>query len=336
MNDIAVVQMGSADLPALRQSLGAFPFKPLDFWEKADPNLQDAYWMADLETLLTDASSAAFAIMSDNSISGFVVMGDLPWETRVIGKRFSAIKYLAVAPSAPEGTAQALLSAVLKHARAQRVDCLTAKMTGMDMLGIHALEQHGFRLMDSVLDFTFDYRNPPWEQVPPPRTRAEVQIELASSADREELVALAGRSFGGHFGRFHADERIGRAMAKSIYEEWMISSLDGWVDFIVVARCEGRIAGYSMWKQPSKRERDHGFHLGHYSIAGIDPDHFGRGLFSALTYEGMRRLPKLASTDRIEGPTHMNNYPVQRGYLRLGWRITGTKHTFHCWLNDKA
>jgi len=36
--------------------------------------------------------------------------------------------------------------------------------------------------------------------------------------------------------------------------------------------------------------------------------------------------------DCIEGPTHVNNYPVQRGYTKLLWRICDAHHSFHKWL----
>src|SRR6185295_19781663 len=99
---------------------------------------------------------------------------------------------------------------------------------------------------------------------------------LATAEDVGGLLEVAGKAFDSHFGRFHADVRIGRRKAKAVYEEWMRSSLNGWVDFIVVSRCDDKIVGYSMWKRPSLKELGHGFHLGHYSIAGIHPEYFGR------------------------------------------------------------
>jgi hypothetical protein len=41
-----------------------------------------------------------------------------------------------------------------------------------------------------------------------------------------------------------------------------------------------------------------------------------------------------SSADWIEGPTHIGNHAVQRGYLRLGWRIAGAQHSFHKWLKS--
>ena len=336
MHDFEISPIDSAELPALRELLSRVPCKPLDFWEAADPARQNSYWFEDIETSLLDPDCAALAARSGGSIVALLIWGQQAWESRVIGRKFAVIKHLAVIPEAPRDIGAALVARMCNDALARGVECVTAKMHTMETSAIHSVERNGFRLMDTVLDFTFDYRRMPFDQVRPPPMAEGVQIGLATADDADGLIEVAGKAFGGHFGRFHADERIGRDIAKTVYEEWMRSSLNGWVDIVVVCKCDGKVAGYSMWKKPSAKESGNGFHLGHYSIAGVHPDYFGRGLFSALTYEGMRRLPEHGRVDRIEGPTHVNNYPVQRGYLKLGWRITGARHTFHRWLEDQA
>ena len=121
-------------------------------------------------------------------------------------------------------------------------------------------------------------------------------------------------------------------LATRIYEEWIVSCAKGWADSVYVVTNGKRVAGYSAWKKPSAVDVSHGFRLGHYSIGAVHPDFFGRGLFKALTHAGMEGLCEFA--DWIEGPTHIENHPVQRGYLRLGWQIGGAQHSFHKWLTD--
>jgi ribosomal protein S18 acetylase RimI-like enzyme len=336
MTDPTICRLESADSAALAKALPGFPCKPLDFWEAAARENQDRYWLDDIQAALPDPGCTAVAARSGDTIVGFAISVDQEWESRVIGRRICAIKHLAVNPDAPAQTAARLAARLCEEARSRGVECLTAKVHSMDTHAIHALERHQFRLMDTVLDFTFDYHRSPLGQIRAPRLPEGAGIGPATAADEEGLVEVARNAFGGHFGRFHADERIPGEKAKLVYEEWVRSSLRGWADFIAVCRFGDRVAGYSMWKRPSLKEAGHGFHLGHYSIAGIHPDYFGRGLFSALTYAGMRTLPELGKVDRIEGPTHVNNYPVHRGYLNLGWRITGARHTFHCWLDETA
>ena len=142
---------------------------------------------------------------------------------------------------------------------------------------------------------------------------------------------MAHLAFEGHFGRFHADRRLGKEVATRVYEQWLGSSLDGYADWIDVAEISGNIAGFSVWKKPSPQEVELKIRIGHYSISGIHPAYHGRGLFTALTHEGMKGMQGFA--DVLEGPTHINNYGVHAGYSKLNWRVgADARHSFHKWL----
>jgi GNAT superfamily N-acetyltransferase len=186
--------------------------------------------------------------------------------------------------------------------------------------------------MDTILDCYYDYRRVSFESLLCPVLADGVILRLATSSDRDELVNLAGQVFYNHFGRFHADECIGRQIATMAYEQWMRSSLDGYADWIHLALVKRKIVGFSIWKRPSVTESQLKVRVGHYSIAGIHPDYHGQGLFTALTYAGMQSLHGIA--DIIEGPTHVNNYGVQLGYSKLGWRVcSDARHSFHKWMD---
>src|SRR5260221_562278 len=141
---------------------------------------------------------------------------------------------------------------------------------------------------------------------------------------------IARASCANHFGRFHSDRRIGREQATRIYEEWIRSCASGWADWIILDVKDARIAGYSAWKKPSALDLRNNIRLAHYSIAGIHPDFFGKVLFTTLTQTGMEMMQGHALW--IEGPTHIDNHPVQRAYEKLGWKRVGTQTSFHKWL----
>jgi ribosomal protein S18 acetylase RimI-like enzyme len=242
-----------------------------------------------------------------------------------------AIKHLGVAsrPGDASSVATSLVAEVVRRVGDRDGDFVLCKAIPSDTAIIHALESNGFLLMDTLLNFVFDCRargsNCHRQQIP-----ESFELRLATTSDTEPLAEVAHSSFTGHFGRFHADPRIGRDAAARIYEEWIRSCVNGWADWIVVAIHDGRIAGYSAWKKPSALDAQHGIRLGHYSIGAVHPDFFGRGLFTALTRAGMEQV--CSSADWIEAPTHVDNQAVQRGFLRLDWRIAGTQHSFHKWL----
>ena len=208
-------------------------------------------------------------------------------------------------------------------------DSIPANVTD-DVLTIHTLEKQGFLLMDTNLDYVYDYRRTPTDAIPRPQLPDGAHIRAARDDEIEELLSVAQASFQNHFGRFHADERISEEQALRVYREWIRSSCQGYADLITVAEVEGKVAGYSVWKNPSRLERNLRTRVGHFSIGAVHPEYHGRGLFTALTFAGMESLEGIV--DSIEGPTHINNYPVQRAYDRLHWLLRDARHAFHRWV----
>ena len=317
----------------LRPLLEVSSFKPLRHLDEIPAERLCDFWQGEMEAASQAAGASAFAARVDGRLAGFCTLGDLPWESEILGRKMAAVRHLIAAPGdSGAGALDALLAAAMRHARDEGYDFLLCKTYSDEMGAVHALQRQGFLLVDTVLDFEVDLRRfPPSAQKAPPLP-SDTILRLAEASDRSGLVETARRAFADHFGRFHSDPRLGPPASVKIYERWIESCLDGWTDWVVLAEVAGKIAGYTAWKRPSTREVNHRIGLGHYSIGAIHPDYFGRGLFSALTLRGSGLLEGLV--DRIEGPTHVNNYGVQRGYLKLGWRIEDAHHSFHKWLRD--
>jgi ribosomal protein S18 acetylase RimI-like enzyme len=291
----------------------------------------ESRWMDEMKEVLSSEAAIGLVAEIDATACGLAICAPLRWESPLLGKSMWAIKHIGVTSrrSDRSSIATGLVAEVARRVAARGTDFLLCKVPPSDTVTIHALEPNGFFLMDTLLNFVCDCRK--GGSKARPRQLAEgFVIRLANSSDTEWLVATARASFANHFGRFHADPQIDHAAATRIYEEWIRSCVNGWADWVVVALHGDRIAGYSAWKRPSALDQRHGIRLGHYSIGAVHPDFFGRGLFTALTCEGMDKLR--ASADWIEAPTHIDNHAVQRGFVRLGWRIAGAQHSFHKWL----
>ncbi len=98
-----------------------------------------------------------------------------------------------------------------------------------------------------------------------------------------------------------------------------------------MAEVDGRIAGYGLWRKPLEIEAKNSLSVAHYDLAAIDPEFLGRGLWTALMFEGMGIARNYARY--LVGPVHVCNYPVQHTLQKLGWRISGARHSFHKWLD---
>jgi GNAT superfamily N-acetyltransferase len=328
---IEIMDLSADGLSAAAPLLAASAFQPLRYLARElGAGLTD-HWSRSVADLLQAPASRAFLALRGGAPLGLLVCSDNPWETNLFGKKAAVINTFIVDGNSPHKlqAAQSMLDRVMDGTG---IEFLLGKAYTDDLTLIHAFESRGFLLMDTIVDCVYNYRRAPFESLPRPVLADGVSLRLAVPADRDELAAMAGQAFREHFGRYHADERIGRDLATRAYEQWMRSSLDGYADWIHLALVADRIVGFSIWKRPSKAESQLKVRVGHYSIAGIHPDFHGRGLFTALTYAGMQSLEGIA--DVIEGPTHVNNYGVQFGYAKMGWRVlSDARHSFHKWID---
>ena len=314
--------------------LARSPHKPYSALRLPPAVPVDALWLREVADALDADAGAVFAARVGSEVAGLAVCASQDWESRVLERKVAVLKHLVVPADDPHGpeTLELLIRQVLAWAKACGVELLSCKAYTDDLTAINALERHGFLLRDTMLDYVYDPHRDPFDTVPRPEPFPGCTIRLATADDRGEVLRVSENAFGGHFGRFHSDPRLPRDVSTRVYREWLRSSCDGYADYLVVAEVAGRVVGYSVWKKPCSREEQFGLRLGRYSIGAVHHDFAGRGLFEALTHAGMARLRE--AVDRISGPTHVNNYPVQRGYTKLRWRIANAYHTLHRWLTN--
>jgi ribosomal protein S18 acetylase RimI-like enzyme len=292
----------------------------------------ESRWMDEIAELLSNERAVGVVAEMGATACGFAICAPLPWESALLGKSMWAIKHIGVASRSRNrnSIATGLVAEVVHRAGARDAAFLLCKTTSSDTAIIHALESHGFLLMDTLLNFVFDFRTSAQKENAPHVPEGFV-LRLATSSDIESLVETARASFAEHFGRFHADPGLAAPPRRRL--RGVDSVVREWLGRLILVAVQGnRMAGYFRLKQPSALDQRHGIRIGHLSIVGVHPDFFGRGIFGALTREGTERLR--SSADWIEGPTHIDNRAVQRGWLRLGWQIAGAQHSFHKWLKS--
>jgi GNAT superfamily N-acetyltransferase len=235
-----------------------------------------------------------------------MIVEELEWESRVLGRRMGAI------------AADANVERALDEAAERGFEFLLCKVSTAEIGVAQALERHGFSLVETIVHYEYDCRR----EVP--HIEMPFGIRLATESDRDAAVALARTAFKEHYGRFHSDPRFTRDEATRVYEEWIRSSFDGWADAIFVAEDEGRLIGLVSCRRTEERRV-------RVSIALVDPTHRNRGLargFGAALMQWYR-----GSADTIDGPTHIRNLGVQRAYFALGWSLRESTYTFHRWLS---
>jgi len=324
------------DLPAihdLRVALPRFARVPLAHLHHLNSEQRRAYWLDEITRSLASESSIAFFSIVSGTINGFIVYNDSPWDSEITGRRIGTVEHIAVAAGDDSGTEilQDLLDELTRSLADRGTQCVVCKVHSNELPAIHALEQRGFMLMDTLLDFVFDFSHTPLEEINPPRRDQQLTIRRAKLGDLSALMAINEKAFTGYFGRYHADPQMPPGTATKIYAQWVRSAFQGWADWILVAEVDGRIVGYGLWRKPLEIEAKNSLSVAHYDLAAIDPEFLGRGLWTALMFDGMGIARNHAQY--LVGPVHVCNYPVQHTLQKLGWRISGARHSFHKWLN---
>jgi len=316
----------------LREALPRFAHVPLSHLRHLTSDQRLAYWLDEIRDCFADESSIAFASIVSGTINGFLLYNDSPWDSQITGRRIGIVKHLAVSSDPRVGVEilRGLIDELTRSLGKRGTQCVVCKVQSDELSIAHALEQQGFLLMDTLQDFVFEFSRTAIETIDLPRRDGQLKIRQAKPADLPALTAINERAFADYFGRYHADPQMPQGTATKIYIEWVRSAFRGWADWILVAEVDDKIAGYGLWRRALKAEEKNSLRIAHYDLGATDPQFRGRGLRTVLTLEGMGIARDFAQY--LIGPVHVSNYPAQHTLQKLGWRISGARHSFHKWL----
>jgi ribosomal protein S18 acetylase RimI-like enzyme len=317
----------------LHEALPRLTHVPLAHLHHLNSDQRRAYWLDEISKSLADESSIAFAWIASGTINGFIVYNDSPWDSQITGRRIGTVEHLAVTRDGHAGAEipHQLIDKLTRSLGDRGTQCLVCKVQSNELAVVHALEQRGFLLMDTLQDFVFDFSRAPIEEINPPQRDKQLTIRRANPTDSAALMAISEKAFANYFGRYHADRQMPPGTSKKIYIEWVRAAFRGWADWILVAEVCGKIAGYGLWRKPLEIEEKNSLRVAHYDLAAVDPEFRGRGLYTALALDGMDIARD--SAQYLIGPVHVSHYPVQHNLQKLGWRISSARHSFHKWLS---
>lgn len=189
---------------------------------------------------------------------------------------------------------------------------------------INKLEDLNFRIKDTQLTFVHDL-NSIEEEI---NNKKSVVIELAQKKDAEAIGKIALRSFKG-YGHYSADNRLDSKKANEIYVDWAQKSCidKNIADYMFIAKVDNCIGGFLSLKTIYKDDSAYGVH----GIGAVDKDFRNMDIFKLLIKKcliiGKEKNHTLQQTFFLS-----SNIPVIRSYLKIGFKISDSNHTMHCWL----
>lgn len=191
----------------------------------------------------------------------------------------------------------------------------------MEELGAaQALEDTGFRLMDTLVYYQRDLH-----RTPIPSDTGHILIRPASAEDSAAIVAVAIESFQGYRGHYHADSHLDPDKCDQVYASWAersVASRDV-ADQVLVAELDGRIAGFATLRLNSPD-------VGEGVLFGVARFAQGRGIYRSFMVRGMDWCAEQGRRVMIVS-TQITNLAVQKVWVRIGFELSHAYYTFHKW-----
>jgi hypothetical protein len=185
----------------LREALPCLTHVPLAHLHDLSSDQRLAYWIDEISQSLAKESSIGFQSIASGEINGFIVYNDSAWDSNIMGRRVGTIEHLVVRDDGPQATAilHELIEKVTRTLADRGTQFLVCKVQSNERAAIHALEQSGFLLMDTLLDFVFDFSHASIEEIAANREDEALKIRPAKAADLPASMA-ANAARRGHQG----------------------------------------------------------------------------------------------------------------------------------------
>ncbi len=204
---------------------------------------------------------------------------------------------------------------MLDFCRREAVQLLIARCRVDDIRAAQAMEEAGFRLMDTWVRYVGPL-------LPPAAANG---IREARPGDLDQIEAIARVAFHAYRGHYHADPRLDPAAADEVYVSWTRRCATGEAaDVVLVAERDGRVAGFSALRMADAQ-------TGELVLGAVHPASRGRGLYRAMSLNGMAWTARRGGV-RFAAATHLSNLAAQKAWARLGMMPEAAAFTFHNWL----
>ena len=203
-----------------------------------------------------------------------------------------------------------------------------SKVRTRDHRGVHWLEDQGFHLVDSNVQFQLSTRlegsanndKHSHSMTPISKPQSEVQIRLARATDEKEIVRIAGDSF--ELSRFHTDPFFPTHVARLIKEAWVANFFKGLRgQAMIIAEIDNQTAGFIQVLLDSSRS------LATIDLIATSAQFRKRGVATSMI---RWMIDHYSSTfSHVLVGTQLQNSPSLQLYEKLGFRISETFYVFH-------
>ena len=269
-------------------------------------------------------NSFSWCSRTGGSLEGLATIFPLPWDTTYFELPMAGL-HIVINGYDPEkvfSIADYLLTQALSQARSLGFKHLSLRIDVEEHSVIRALEQHGFRLMDTLVTHAYDHCRT--------KTKGETpryQVRSYSRDDYEAILKITDICYRNYQSRFSLDPYLSRDLAQGFYREWSKNCCAGLLaEELLVAEKGKKVVAFLAYRRNPNLFRHTGIRVMGSGLAGFLPRH--PHAYSDLLSEGIKRDPFAIG----DFESQLTNFTVQRLWQPFNFTLVRAKHSFHCWL----
>src|SRR6266568_1765989 len=287
-----------------------------------DGNLSKEYVSTSLSSKVSaqlskgDAIAKALWEKGAGKIVGVVVAEEAKWDTEHFGSRMGKITLAVFDENVKSEQRMGIMEKISKKIRAKM---LSARVNLADLKTIQALERMGAILTDVLLTYRFDFANR-LPSVYPPTTR----IGPAKEDEADELAHIGSGIF--TIDRFHGDPNLSTAKCNELYSKWVLNSVKGLADAVLVARDGDQVAGFITCKI---EQLGSSYKSGMIDLVGVRPSSAGLGIGRELVQSALNWFS--GKVPSVYVGTQAANTRAVRLYEGSRFAYACSEATLHLW-----
>ncbi len=208
-----------------------------------------------------------------------------------------------------------------------KVKLVISRIDNERIVELNKLEDIGFRLKDMQSTYRYDLvgDNFAGSHASP----KQVEIQKAKKSDANSVARLALESFDA-YGHYFTDQRLDKESCVAIYADWAKRCCTDKevADIMFIARIKTEIVGFLSFKLKKLDQKKYGYGL----IGCVSSAHRNKKIFSSIVSDSLT-WGKEKKLNWMEHNVLTTNYPVNRTFAKLNFRIVKSFSTLHYWIN---
>jgi len=253
-----------------------------------------------------------------NKVEGLILYSPQKWEKELLKKDVIRIHHILVGSGNYKrefSTAFFLLKKLLQVCRKDRIERVVARIDENRISVAHALEDSGFRIIETLLTFKND-------SMQVPRVSDKFQVVPFEESHLKDLREVARSSF--KYSRFHADPMISDRTAGLSRVEWIKNACNGRAENVLVAKAGNKVVGFLACR--SYRDSQ-GEKTGIIDLMASHTEYKNQGIGTLLVKSAVEYFSQKGCKAVIVG-TQAKNIPSVNLYINCGFKLWKSQLTF--------